>query len=67
MFERLKTSGLEEITTLLDAAGYTVFAIVMGLPERSPDKLKRAHDLFACRHSQFDAVCNRARESLPKS
>jgi FkbM family methyltransferase len=64
MFERLKTSGLEEITELLNAEGYTVFAVVNGLPDQTSNKLKRAHDLFVCKQQQFDLVCKRARESL---
>jgi hypothetical protein len=64
MFERLKASGLEDITELLEAEGYAVFAVVNGLPDQTSDKLRRAHDLFACRQSQFDLVCKRAQESL---
>jgi FkbM family methyltransferase len=64
MFERLKTSGLEEITDLLEAEGYVVFAVVNGLPDQTPSKLRRAHDLFACKQSKFDLVCKRAQESL---
>jgi FkbM family methyltransferase len=67
MLERLKTSGLTEITELPKLQGYTVFAIFKGLPDQNPEKLKRAHDLFACKQSQFDSVCTRAKESLPKT
>ena len=64
MFERLKTSGLEEITNLLEGEGYVVFAVDNGLPDQTPSKLLRAHDLFACKQSKFDLVCKLARESV---
>ncbi len=67
MFERLKTSGLDEINELLEAQGYSVFAIHMGLPDQTPDRLRTAHDLFACKQSQFEAVCRRAHETLLKT
>jgi hypothetical protein len=66
MLERLKTSELNEIKELLEAQEYTVFAIHKGLSDQTPDKMKRAHDLFACKQSPFELICKRARESLVK-
>ena len=49
MFERIKTSELRGIIEPLELQGYTVFDVFKGLPDQTPNKLKRTHDLFACK------------------
>ncbi|MDA1024265.1 MAG: FkbM family methyltransferase, partial [Proteobacteria bacterium] len=60
LFERLKNTQLDNLLEFFAAQNYSVFAVSDGLPTRSTEAIRRAHDLFACRNDRLDLINERA-------
>lgn len=60
LFERLKNTPIDDLLEFFAAQNYSVFTVSGGLPTRSPEAVRRAHDLFACSDDRFDLIGERA-------
>lgn len=60
LFQRLKNTPLDNLLEFFAVQNYCVFAASDGLPTRSMDAIRRAHDLFACRNERLDLANGRA-------